>query len=236
MTYKYCVFGEGPNDIGIVAYGNDKKISLEGCYAGYLRAAFPVMDLKCLMAKTLKNIKLPGQGMKRKADNKLNGYGRKAYYAARMAATDGADILLIGADVDRGRDSESSDQKRIKSLGKYRKEFEEGFKIACKEDPTVENIRLFIIVPLCKLESWILADEKAFFKVTGFKRGDLPKQPEKMYGLTDSKTFLDSIFEKHGKEAPGTEMLFKIAMKSSPDVMRVHCPHSYTPFHAKCEC
>ena len=235
MTYTYCVFGEGPNDIGIVAYGDNNKISQEGCYAGYLKAAFPVKDLKCRRAEKLKNIKLPGEGMKRSVANKLTGYRYHAYYAARMAATDGADILLIGADVDRGRSANSTAAERVKALHNYRKEFADGYKIACKENPSVEQIRFFIIVPLCKLESWLLADEKAFFKATGIKRGELPKQPEKMFGVTDSKIILNSLFEKRGKGTPCTAILFDIARKSSPDVLSVMCPNSYTPFLAMCK-
>ena len=233
MTTTYCVFGEGPNDIGVIDW-TTREIKQEGCYSGFFRAAREISHLDCLKAVELKNLKLPGHGRKRPVAKRLKGFTHHSYYAARMAATAGADFLLIGTDVDRGRGSESTHSKRVKSLRQYRKEFEEGFKIACEDNPSVKQIQLVVIVPLCKLETWLLADEKAFFKAAGLKRGELPKQLELMHGQTDAKTFLHSLFKKHEREVPDTKILFNIALKSSPDVLSEMCPVSYKPFLAQC--
>lgn len=232
MTAKYCVFGEGPNDIGYVEWGGSGKLIQEGCYAGFLKAVKKRKDFECLKAVSFIGLKGPGSHKNRPV---LQGFRRHAYYAARMAATAGADILLIGTDVDRGRTSQSTYHDRVKYLSKYREEFEDGYKIACAENPAVEQLRVIVIVPLCKLESWLIVDEKAFSDVAGFQRGVLQKHPEEMCGQTDAKEFMDSRFKDNDRTKPDTAMLYEIALKSSPNVLEKMCPVSYPPFLAQCK-
>jgi hypothetical protein len=214
MTIKFCVFGEGKNDIGKTDL--DGAVLTEGCYASFTKKAAAGKNLICVKAARFPK-KFPG-GKKRKADNKLKGFIGHGYLAAREAATMQVDWLIIGTDADKGE------------LCRIREEFETGYDLAIEKDHDVANIKLIALVPLVKLESWLLADEKAFKKVAGFERGKLPKNPEEMHGQTDPKDHLDKLFTDKRRLRPDTEILRQIARQSSPEVLKSQCKYSYTPF------
>lgn len=235
MTAKYCVFGEGKNDIGEVEWGGGGKLSQEGCYSGFLKATKYYTGLKCLKAVELKEVGKTSDNGKIKSLKTKTKQTKKAYFASRMAATEGADVLIIGRDVDKANVPGSRHLDRVRCVKKYREEFEAGYTLACKDDPAVERVHLVVIVPLCELEAWLLADEKAFSAVAGFQRGKLTQNPEEIHGETGAKEYLDSLFLKHGRKAPDTPVLYKIATKSSPAVLKRMCPVSYAPFLEQCK-
>lgn len=226
QSVKLMVRGEGANDYGVLDMATGQVVQ-EGCYVAFVRAVATGRVLQCVNAGRFPK-KLPG-GAKRRAP-KLRGFERHSFYSTLEALERGADWLVIGTDTDRGKG-----RRRRKLPEACREKYEQlrhGHKKAVLLRPEAAKVGLVCLVPLVKLESWLLADEEAFQKVTGFARGDLPGRPERLYGQTDAKKVLDMMFHGRGQTPPGTGTKSDLAAAARPPVLSRECPVSYPPFAA----
>ncbi|MBM4043802.1 MAG: hypothetical protein FJ279_01690 [Planctomycetes bacterium] len=231
MTLRLAVRGEGPSDYGRWDHSQDRQ-EQEGCYLAFVRAALAQdpgelpLELNCVSAGRFPR-KLPGGKAKRKLP-RLKGFERHAFYATLEASQQGAQCLVIGADTDRGLEGKKTRLPQA-CLERY-EQFRVGHEKATKFHGATEGVRLVALVPLVKLESWLLADENAFRSAAGFERGVLPRMPEELYGQTDAKEHLTRLFRKHSRGEPEVADKARLALAASPKVLSNECPISYPPF------
>ena len=239
MTAKIVVRGEGPNDYGQWDYAKD-RLKETGCYEKFVRTAAvcyqPQIKLCCIFAGSFPK-KLPGGSKKKKSPN-LKGFERHAFYSALEAVEVGAEWLVVGVDTDRGLRGE---KKRLPQANQQNyTQLHSGFEKARQFRAEVANLKFIALVPLVKLESWLLADSRGFYDACGFERGVLPKHPEELYGTCDAKDHLNTIFVNNQRNPPDTSGKAAIAAKSKPSVLKCECPVSYPPFlryvQASCDC
>lgn len=91
------------------------------------------------------------------------------------------------------------------------------------------------IVPKEMIESWLLADEQAYFLAYGSKPKYLPKKPEEIWGKEDNP---DSNYPKHVmkhvlgqyRKIPSSYTFTEIAEHCNIDTIRAYCPKSFVRF------
>lgn len=232
MRVRVAVRGEGPND-----YGRwnplQGRLEQEGCYLAFVRAAVlqeahsgtPV-HFQCIKADRYAK-PLPGGKLRRRIPP-LQGFESHAFYSTLEAMHEGARWLVIGTDTDRGLQGRKTDLPEA-CIQRY-EQFRSGYDKAITLVPEARGVSLVVVVPLVKLESWLLADEKGFREAAGFHRGSLPKKPEELYGKTDAKEYLDQLYSSHGKKSPGTSEKARLAASASPPVLGRECSISYPLF------
>jgi hypothetical protein len=121
--------------------------------------------------------------------NNLKGFAQHSYLAIIEAVLHGVDIVVIGTDADT----------KAKSVGakvcqNKREALRRGYQKALADRPSASPAPALVrIVPLPKLEAWLLADEKAFRKATQRIRGTLPKPAEELRGQNDAKLILQRL-------------------------------------------
>jgi len=219
---SFSVRGEGPNDYGVVDL-HTGQIHQEGCYAAFLAKAASRHKLTCVGAGPFPK-KLPG-GKRKPA---LRGFERHSFYATLEAVEQGARCVVIGTDTDRGLKARRRHLPKA-CLAKYA-QLHAGHQKAVQLRPEAANVVLVCLVPLVKLETWLLADPRSTRRVAGFDRGELPKKPEELYGQTDAKELLNGLFRSHRMPKPDTEVKAQMAAEARPDVLAQQCPVSYPPF------
>ena len=223
---RVAVRGEGPDDYGKVD-SRTARVVREGCYVAFVRRAAEPRMFDCVSAGRFPK-KLPG-GFRKTRVPKLRGFERHSFYATLEAKEAGADWLVIGTDTDRGLGGSKRHLPKacVQKYGQLRS----GYEKATNFRPETTKVGFVCLVPLVKLESWLLADEEAFRAVARFPRGALPKSPEKLYGSTDAKALLDKLFHDRRREAPDTAAKARLAAAATPAVLTQQCPISYPRFH-----
>lgn len=231
MNLRVAVRGEGPNDFGRWDVRR-RRLEQEGCYLAFLKTAISddvrgagaVFD--CIFAGRFPK-KLPGSRHKRGLP-RLKGFERHAFYSTLEAREEGADWLVIGTDADRGLEEK---KRRLPAACRERySQLRKGYEKAKRFRSETAQVGFVPLVPLVKLESWLLADEKGFRKAAGFERGPLPEKPEELYGSTDAKRYLDSLFRRHRKRDADTSDKARLAEETSAQALARECPVSYPPF------
>ena len=220
-----AVRGEGPNDYGEVEIGTDRAVR-DGCYIAFVRRAAPAGQVECVSAGRFPK-KFPG-GKRKRGLPLLKGFEPHAFYGTLEAFEARANWLVIGTDTDRGLDGRRS--KLAEACLERYQQLQEGHRKAAEFRPEVTSVGLVALVPMVKLESWLLADHDGFEMAAGFPRGRLPKNPEELYGQTDAKDLLDSLFRSQGRPPPGTPVKAELAHAASPSILAQQCPVSYPPF------
>ena len=221
---RVAVYGEGPGDYGEWDPVVD-QLGQEGCYLAFVRTAASRCDFECIKAG---RFPLPLPGRKKRRVPKLKGFEPHSFYATLEAALDDGDVLVIGTDTDHGVGG-----KKRRLPDACRRKYEElrsGYEKAPEFMPAASSVSLVRLVPLVKLESWLLADEGGFRSAAGFARGRLPKKPEELYGQTDAKDQLNRLFRDNGRSAPNTRVKAQLACAARPPVLRQQCPNSHPQF------
>ena len=227
-SLRVVVRGEGPNDYGRWDFQADRLLE-EGCYMAFVRRAEGRRRLECIKAGRFP-VPRPGRRKKRGIP-RMAGFEPHAFYATLEAAEEGADLLVIGTDTDRGVGGRRKQLPQA-CRRKYQ-QLRSGHEKAVAFRPAAAKVRLVCLVPLVKLESWLLADARALPRAAGLARSPLPSKPEELYGRTDAKAVLDRLFEGRGLRKPDTAAKARLAAAARPSALTEHCPVSYPPFSSQ---
>ena len=217
MRIPFCVYGEGRDDYGHVDPTTGEVVH-EGCYVQFLRRVASGRALCCLAAGRAFR-KLPGR---KRPPARLKHFALQAYYATREAIEIGALWVVIGADADARLKQRPNDTGGRTACRGIREEFEEGYRAAISTCPDTAGMRLVRIVPLSRLESWLLGDPAAFHKVTGRQRPKLPYPPERLWGKQETKDLLRRFAPQASKP--------ELARAARPRTLARNCPISYPLF------
>ena len=94
------------------------------------------------------------------------------------------------------------------------------------------------IIPVTMIESWILADEEAYYLTFGKypEKVKLPKKPESIWGNKEEpksdypKRYLERVLEQFDKKSC-REIFCEIAENSDIETLRKKCPLSFGRFY-----
>ena len=92
------------------------------------------------------------------------------------------------------------------------------------------------IVPKEMIESWLLADERAYGAIFVSKPERFPKYPEELWGRKDDpdsnypKNVMKRILKQYNK-ALNRNIYIDIAEHSNLDTLKAHCPKSFVRFY-----
>jgi len=227
MTETVLLLGEGPTDYGIP--GKYSEAWKEGPVQPLVRKSVnKKLSFECILKNDLKEIKLQGKRphIKEKpaiAALKLCLYAKKHKY----------NKVILFSDADR-------EQGTKNTPGEAKKRFEKVYQTISENAAPVTKNGEIIFVPMVALkmiESWLMADEKAYKKCYGKEpvTPTLPSKPEFIWGKKkdgDSnypKNYLKRVLNQFN-ENPCRETYHEIAEQMDIETLKSKCAVSYKRF------
>ena len=208
MAIKVIVCGEGPTDVGKMDCDTSKWIP--GPAIAYIKNA----STKKLQIDGIQKNKLPRI---QKAKCK-KGHSVKAERLCRYAILKSYKVAICYVDCD------NNDFEAIYS------------DISCGFSFYSNQVIGIPMIPKAMIESWLLADEKAFIKVFGKKpsKPPLPKKPESLWGKKEDpnsnypKNVLKRVVSQFNDKPE--DWRYALARNSSSKTLSIKCPVSYGKF------
>jgi len=208
MAIKVIVCGEGPTDVGKMDCDTSKWIP--GPAIAYIKNA----STKKLQIDGIQKNKLPRI---QKAKCK-KGHSVKAERLCRYAILKSYKVAICYVDCD------NNDFEAIYS------------DISCGFSFYSNQVIGIPMIPKAMIESWLLADEKAFIKVFGKKpsKPPLPKKPESLWGKKEDpnsnypKNVLKLIVSQFNNKPE--DWRYALARNSNSKTLLLKCPESYGRF------
>ena len=208
MAIKVIVCGEGPTDVGKMDCDTSKWIP--GPAIAYIKNA----STKKLQIDGIQKNKLPRI---QKAKCK-KGHSVKAERLCRYAILKSYKVAICYVDCD------NNDFEAIYS------------DISCGFSFYSNQVIGIPMIPKAMIESWLLADEKAFIKVFGKKpsKPPLPKKPESLWGKKEDpnsnypKKVLKLIVSQFNNKPE--DWRYALARNSNSKTLLLKCPESYGRF------
>ena len=208
MAIKVIVCGEGPTDVGKMDCDTSKWIP--GPAIAYIKnASTPKLQIDGIQKNKLPRIQ--------KAKCK-KGHSVKAERLCRYAILKSYKVAICYVDCDNN-DFETIYQDITFGFSFYSNQ--------------VIGIPM---IPKAMIESWLLADEKAFIKVFGKKpsKPPLPKKPESLWGEKSDpesnypKNVLNRIVTQFKRKPDSWR--YDLACKANTNILSKKCPVSYGRF------
>ena len=208
MAIKVIVCGEGPTDVGKMDCDTSKWIP--GPAIAYIKnASTPKLQIDGIQKNKLPRIQ--------KAKCK-KGHSVKAERLCRYAILKSYKVAICYVDCD------NNDFEAIYS------------DISCGFSFYSNQVIGIPMIPKAMIESWLLADEKAFIKVFGKKpsKPPLPKKPESLWGKKEDpnsnypKNVLKLIVSQFNNKPE--DWRYALARNSNSKTLLLKCPESYGRF------
>lgn len=211
------VCGEGPHDVGRIDQWSIKSKTMtvqEGWLQPLIRK-YVSDDVEFEIVPRARLVKLPGPP---KAPLP-QGHGTKAFLAKFRAQSSACDVVIFMLDADTSDDAIWA-QKVEEVRAGFDRVNGESVAIAC--------------IPKSASESWLLADEMAWKKITATEV-TLPRDPENLWGRRDDPRgdHPHRCFAKTCDEAgleDCTDVRRQLMEASSLDALKAKCPVSFGAF------
>jgi hypothetical protein len=222
-TVKVLLCAEGPHDMGLSEWCDRSRAyrTVEGWMQPVIRKLVTgdcELVFRCRRRTDL--IRQPGD----RSRAPKGGHAEKAFYAMRIAKTEGADMLVFMVDNDRGK----RDRQRWQTICQ---DIWRGFDAAGNPVPAAACI------PVSASESWLLADADAWMAcgLPETHAAMLPGDPEAIWGQRDDPRsqhphhYFDAVCAAAGhiKGVHGRNIL---AERLGIDAVKGKCPISFKPF------
>lgn len=224
------MFGEGPTDYGNRKYGTMEWE--EGCLQPIIRKSVQGKGITffCTTKEEVKNKRLQRTG------TKLKGHGVKAFKLCELAREMGnIDNIICYVDGDRETDSRKSEHEARKRVREIHDDIVNGFQ-QYSEERSQSSIPM---VPCKMIESWLLADEKAFRRAFGNipRAPSLPQHPELIWGTKNDpnsdhpKNYLKRVLDQYRDTSLNRDTYKTIAENTDIGALREKCPISFEQFY-----
>lgn len=233
---RILILGEGPTDVGQQDYQTGRFI--EGPIPIMIRRILNEPVAMELLDKSDRK-KLKGKHFQRSIRG-LSGHGPCSLWAKMKASEQSFDAIVFYSDSDREDGSDPRNEVACrKRFEKVKSNIEEGFRRAQRFE-----VLDLAIVPVKMIESWLMADPKAFSIAFGSARrirgkqtkNIFPKTPELEWGDkydTSSnypKCQLNRILSCYGEEA-NQDTFVRLADAVDFEVLQEKCPISFKVFY-----
>lgn len=233
---RILILGEGPTDVGQRDYQTGQF--LEGPIPIIIRKVLEGPVEMQLLDKSDRK-KLKGKHFQRSIKG-LSGQGVCSRWAKMQAAEQSFDVVIFYSDSDRESGSDARNEVACrKRFEEVKSNIEEGFHRA--QHPEVLDLA---IVPVKMIESWLMADPKAFSTTFGSAReirgkqtkNIFPKTPELEWGDKHDassnypKCQLNRILSCYG-EAANQDTFVRLADAADLGVLQKKCPISFKVFY-----
>lgn len=233
---RILILGEGPTDVGHRDYQTGQ----------FIEGPIPIMIRKVLDESV--EMELLDKSERKKSKGKhfqrsikgLSGQGQCSLWAKMNAVERSFDAIVFYSDSDREGGSDARNEVACrKRFEEVKSNIEEGFHRAQRSE-----VLDLAIVPVKMIESWLMADPKAFSVAFGSARGIrgkqtkniFPKTPELEWGDKHDassnypKCQLNRILSCYGEEAnQGT--FVRLADAVDFEVLQEKCPISFKVFY-----
>lgn len=233
---RMLILGEGPTDVGQCDYQTGQFI--EGPIPIMIRKILDEPVEMELLDKSARK-ELRGKRFQRSIKG-LRGQGLYSWWAKMKAVEQSFDAVVFYSDSDREGGSDARNEVACrKRFEEVKSDIEEGF-YRVQHSEVLD----LAIVPVKMIESWLMADPKAFSSAFGGTReirdkkakNIFPKKPELEWGdKHDSlsnypKCQLNRILASYGEEA-NQDTFVRLADAVDFDVLQEKCPISFKVFY-----
>lgn len=224
MTIRILILGEGATDVGVF---DGAGRWLKGCV---LKLVEKVNTMKEINYIPVEKKVLP-KTLPKKGQRKFDGHGKvvqKLIFYSQLKNLDYGLIIYYG-DIDKESGTKNTRLQAAKASEQAYKQAYAAFEFFNKKG--------IAIIPLRMLESWLLADEQAFYKSFGHKVR-LPKDPELLWGDKHDpksnypKNLLTRILNDTGKSC-NRQAFCELVENMDLNILERKCPISFPPFIIK---
>lgn len=230
---KILIYGEGPTDYGWKEYGQEEwqagpaTILVQKC----AEQAYKSPEIGYVEKKVI-----DGKGRPKLAQRQLKGLKGKAIparYFRQYAISQGYSRGIFYCDTDKIAEGSNTDEAAC------RKEFQRIYKEVASglQDDSPEYWKAVPMVALKMIESWLLADPRAFEKLFGKwpTNPRLPAKPELIWGDKEEpqsdfpKNYLKRVLNQYHAESC-KEIFVQLAEQMDIEKLEEACPISFAKF------
>lgn len=227
MTISVLILGEGSTDVGVVdIYGQWDK----GCIINLLEKINPAINLEFIPPPNKRDISTI-KTVRKKGDPRLEGHGKIIQKLILLARKNRIvfDLVVYYGDTDK---ESGTSNTVLQARRASQQAYEQAYEAFSYFD--VDGIP---IIPLRMLESWLLADERAFLRAFGIQ-ASIPNNPELAWGDKNDpgsnhpKKLLERILNSGGIQSD-RESFCELVDHIQIHNLESKCQISFPPFISK---